>query len=111
MRVDEIIASTTAILNANLAGGKIWEKSTRPRKLVKVALLGSTAVGDAAVDISFGTMKVAHIVNTSVTIGVLKTNSYWNSSRLVCPAGTPISVVVTDAFEATAQLYMELAEL
>lgn len=109
MLVNEYYASSA--VDINLAAGKDWAKSPRARKITRMALHGGAAVLDAAVDVFYGTEKIAHLINFS-TAGATKPVWIWHTSMLICPPDTPISVVVTDAFAATKTiLSLDIKEL
>lgn len=95
-----ILPFTNASVETNLANGTTWAKSNRKRQIVRMAIVGGATAGDTAVDVSYGTEQIAHLINFQ-TGAPDKTKLFWNTTRLYCPANTPINVKVTSASSAT----------
>ena len=102
--IEESVAAATAVVDYNIAGGKWWQQSNRARKIKKAALVGSTAVADTKVLISFGARRVMTLYNS--TAGAAKvpveTDFKEMSDLAICPPGVPINIEVTDAADTNA---------
>ena len=61
-----IVAAATAVLGYNYADGQIWEESEFARLLHSVALVGSTAGADCAVEVSVDGAKLGQTQVTNV---------------------------------------------
>jgi hypothetical protein len=85
----------------NLSNGKVWAKSNRNRKVVRMCLCGGAAALDAEVDVFYGSEQVAHLINY-FTGGPDKLKMLWHTTNLFVAKNTPISVPVTNAFTSTA---------
>lgn len=105
-------ATTTAqAVDASLLAGESYAVSDRDRKLVRIALAGGAGVNDSAIDVSFGSEQVMHIINLSATASIDKLKWLWHTSQLVLPANVPLNVRVSDAFPANNMiLAMDLRE-
>ena len=102
-----------APVDKNLSEGKIWQKSAKPRRLVRVLLGSTTAVGDVEVDILYGSMKVMHLTNITATgIAIQHPDSaFWHTSKLVLPPGIPLNIIVTNAPTTGLDIFLDLQEL
>ena len=101
------IAVADAGVGKNLADGKVWQKGKRVRQVKRIGLSGSAAIGDTKLSISYGTVKVAEVLNTDTGLDVDKTKMYWLSTKFVSPRETPINVIVDDA-PATSPIMLVL---
>ena len=99
--VNESYAAADATVDTNLSAGKIWQKSARPRRIVRIGLVGSSAVNNTRIGVYYGSEKVATMVNVAGAAAndstPDKTSSYWMSSKLICGSDVPINVIVEDA--------------
>jgi hypothetical protein len=92
------VAAATAVVDYDLCQDKMFQKSSKPRRLVKIAFVGSTATGDCHADVYFGSEKVMSIQNSAaLTAYEPEKDWYWHSSKLFLPAGVPLRIIVTDA--------------
>lgn len=87
-------AAATAVLGYDLAANQIWAVSGSPRALTGFAITGSAAAGDTKVDVFIDQVKILEAYN--VTTGFPTKDHFYGLDNL-CPAGSKISVVVTDA--------------
>jgi len=69
--------------------------AARPRVLRAIALTGSAAAGDTAVDFKVGNRTVATLFNTATGFPTNDASKFPTSYSV--PAGSPVSVIVTDA--------------
>ena len=114
----EFKTTTAQAVDVDLADGQVWQKSNRARKLTKLSFVGGAAAEDAGFNIMFGSKLIAWGITNFSTASQLMTTDhendhyvFYHSSDLVCPAGTPIHLMVTNAFPAqTYMIYMEFAE-
>lgn len=106
-------AYATAILDQNLADGKVWQVSSRPRRLVKIGFAGSSAKMDCGFDILYGSMKIGHMYNTSTTAmdAYTQEHQWWHSSKVFIPAGVPVNLIMTVAAGAAVKLFIDFQEM
>jgi len=69
--------------------------ASQPRTLRAVGLTGSAAAGDAAVDIKVASRTVATLFNSALAFPTADAATFATS--YLVPAGSPVSVIVTDA--------------
>ncbi|MEK7281826.1 MAG: hypothetical protein AAB037_05725 [Chloroflexota bacterium] len=90
------IAAATAVLDYDLLQAKRTAQSSRNRALVAVALAGSTATLDAAVEVFIDTVLIGRFFNT-------RANAPPNADDIIrvgplgWPAGARLSAIVVDA--------------
>jgi len=109
MLIMKTYSSSEGVLGANLAEGQVWQKSSRRRRIVRMGLIGGSNACDSAVDVFYGTQKIAHLENFH-TSGLGKDHLLWHSSKVVCYPNTPINVIVTDAFPSNVTLVLDIQE-
>lgn len=94
-------AAATAVLNYDLmssGAGSRHKTARHNRWITAFGLTGSTAVGDAAVDLYVGSKNYGTFINTTAGAAKFPTsNADMKPLRIPVPAGDPISLVVTDA--------------
>lgn len=88
------VAAATAVLGYDLTFGQIWAVQGNDRVLTGFAMTGSAAAGDTKIDLYVDQQKVLEAFNT--TTGYPTKDHYYNVDAYV-PAGSKISVIVTDA--------------
>ena len=94
-------ASAGTALNTDLASGKRGAIEPVPRVLDGMAVLGSAAVGDAAVDLYLGDTYVGTYRNTSTTIAPDLQKDVQPVGYIIAP-NEAIRLLVTDASVTTA---------
>lgn len=90
------VAAATAVLNADLLADTIYKRSPYARTLNSVAMTGSAAAGDTAVDLFIDEVRVASIVNSATGFPQQDAATIFVGS-LGIPAGAAITATVTDA--------------
>jgi len=99
-------AAATAVLGYNLLQNRPDVQSAgRNRTLRGVALTGSAVIGDCAVDIKVADRVVGTFYNSALLTP--QANRDVMPMSVHVPAGSPVSVIVTDA-PATSILYVML---
>lgn len=88
------VAAATAALGYDLTTGQIWATSSSERGLTGFAICGSAAAGDTKVDVYVDQIKIGEFYNT--TTGFPTKDHFYPLDNYV-PAGSKISVIVTDA--------------
>lgn len=88
------VAAATAALGYDLTTGQIWAVQGNDRALTGFAICGSAAAGDTKVDVYVDQVKVLEAYNT--TTGFPTKDHFYMVDAYV-PAGSKISVIVTDA--------------
>jgi len=90
------VAAATAVVGYDLLTNRpdIAVAST-PRVLRAVGLTGSAAAGDAAVDIKVASRTVSTLFNSAT--GFPTADAAKFDTAYAVPAGSPVSVIVTDA--------------
>jgi len=88
------VAAATAILSADLTNGQTWAVSGEDRALTGFAITGSAAAGDTAVQLFVDQALVGTFYNT--TTGYPTKDHFYEVDAFV-PAGSKISIIVTDA--------------
>lgn len=88
------VAAATAVLGYNMFQNQPFQTSGRPRRIVGLAVTGSAAGGDAAVDLKIGSITVASKYNTTTGF---PTKDHVVPINAFIPPGELISCVVTDA--------------
>ena len=88
------VAAATAALGYDLTTGQIWAVSSSDRALTGFAITGSAAAGDTKVDVYIDQVKIGEFYNTTTGF---PTRDHFYGLDNYCPAGSKISVIVTDA--------------
>jgi uncharacterized membrane protein len=95
------VAAATAVLGADLLAARPdIAVSGRDRTLRAVGLTGSAAAGDSAADFNVGNVKVSSLFNTAT--GFPAADAAMFKTAFHVPAGTPLSIIVTDAAATNA---------
>jgi len=90
------VPAATAVLGYDLLTNRPDVASAAGKRVLRaVALTGSGAAGDTVVDIKVGNRVVTTLYNTATGFPTADA-SMFKTSYLV-PAGSPVSVIVTDA--------------
>ena len=90
------IAAATAVVGFDmLANRPDIALSSAPRTLRAMALTGSAAAGDSAIDIKVANRTVASLFNTNTGFPTNDADKF--DTQFAVPAGAPVSVIVTDA--------------
>ncbi len=89
------IAAAVAVAGFDLAASTTWRVAGVARVLNSVGLAGSAAALDSKIDVFVGNQKVGEMFNSST--GAVNRNTDMFRIGEVVPAGTPISMLVTDA--------------
>lgn len=99
-------AAATAVLGYNLLQNRPdVQSSGRTRTLRGLALTGSAVIGDCSVDVKVQDRVVATVFNSALLTPQMDRDLIPLSVHV--PAGSPVSVIVTDA-PATSILYVML---
>jgi hypothetical protein len=88
------IAAATAVVGYDLTRDQLWKQAGHPRRMVGLALCGSTAAGDTKVIVYVGTRRVAEVYNTAAGF---PTRDHQKPMNEPIPAGTALAVIVDDA--------------
>jgi len=90
------IAAATAVVGFDMLTNRpdIAVAST-PRVIRAIGLTGSAAVGDSVVDIKVASRTVATLVNNVLNFPAADSGKFETMYNV--PAGSPVSVIVTDA--------------
>lgn len=88
------VAAATAVLGYDLTAGTIWAVQGNRRAITGFALTGSAAAGDTKVDLYVDQVKIGEFYNT--TTGFPTKDHFYQLNSFV-PAGSKISIIVTDA--------------
>jgi len=99
------VAAATAVVGYDLFRDQTWRVSSRPRKLRGLAMAGSTAAGDTAVDLYVDRYHVGRFYNlaagwpTMDHMIPLKGNAVPPGATVACivadaPATNPINVIL-----------------
>lgn len=88
------VAAAVGVVGYDLLQGTTWRVSGQPRRLVAIGLAGSAAALDTKVDVFIGNQKVGDMYNSGT--GANNRDSMFRVGSII-PAGTPLSVIVTDA--------------
>jgi len=90
------IAAATAVVGYDLLTNRPdIQNSARSRVLRALALTGSAAAGDTVVEIKVSNRTVATLYNTATGFPTNDASKFPTSYSV--PAGSPLSVIVTDA--------------
>jgi len=90
------IAAATAVVGYDLLTNRPdIQNSASHRVLRAIALTGSGAAGDTVVDFKVGARTVATLYNTATGFPTADASKFPTS--YVVPAGSPLSLIVTDA--------------
>ena|SRR3990167_5469746 len=89
------VAAATAVLGYDLTTGQTWAVSGENRELTGFGLMGSAAAGDTKVQVFIDQVMVWEGFNIST--GFPNNDSLIDLDNLNCPAGSKISIIVTDA--------------
>jgi len=88
------VAAATAVLGYDLTTGTLWATQGNRRVITGFAMTGSAAAGDAKIDLYVDQYKVGEFFN--VTTG-FPTKDHFYALNAFVPAGSKISIIVTDA--------------
>jgi len=88
------VAAATAAVNFDMTTGTLWSVQGKHRVLTGIAVTGSAAAGDAKIDLFIDQVKIGEFYNT--TTGFPTRDHMYSLNNLV-PAGSKISMIVTDA--------------
>lgn len=88
------VAAATAALGYDCTTGQIWAVAGNNRVLTGFALTGSAAAGDAKVALYVDQVLIGEFYNT--TTGFPTRDHFYGLNNFV-PAGSKISIIVTDA--------------
>lgn len=88
------VAAAAATVGTDLLAGTTWRVAGHARRMVAIGLAGSAAALDSKCDVFIGNQKVGDLYNSQ--LGANNRDSMFRVGSLI-PAGTPISVIVTDA--------------
>jgi len=90
------VAAATAVVGYDLLTNRPdIANSATARILRALALTGSAAAGDCAADIKVGNRTVATLYNTATGFPTNDASKFPTSYNV--PAGSPVSVIITDA--------------
>lgn len=90
------VAAATAVVGYDLLTNRPdIAVASIPRTLRSIGLTGSTAAGDAAVDVKVASRTVASLFNSAT--GFPTADAAKFDTQYMVPAGSPVSVIVTDA--------------
>jgi hypothetical protein len=90
------VAAATAVLNYDLLSGRPDIAVSGANRVIRaLGLTGSAAAGDTSVDVKVGNVTVSTLFNTAT--GFPTADAAKFPTQYFVPAGTPISVIVTDA--------------
>lgn len=88
------VAAATAALGYDLTTGQIWTTSSNDRALTGFAITGSAAAGDTKVSVYCDQILIGEFYNTTTGF---PTKDHFYALDAYAPAGSKISVIVTDA--------------
>lgn len=88
------VAAATAVLGYDCTAGTLWAVQGNNRVITGIAVTGSAAAGDAKVDLFVDQVKIGEFYNT--TTGFPTKDHFYSLNNFV-PAGSKISLIVTDA--------------
>jgi len=88
------VAAATAVLGYDLVSNQTWSVSGTDRALSGFAITGSAAAGDTKVSLYVDQVLVGEFFNT--TTGFPTKDHFYDIDAFV-PAGSKVSVIVTDA--------------
>jgi len=88
------IAAATAAVGYDCTTGTLWAVQGNNRVLTGIAVGGSAAAGDAKIDVFVDQVKIGEFYNT--VTGFPTRDHFYNLNNVV-PAGSKISMIVTDA--------------
>jgi len=90
------IAAATAVVGFDMLRNRPdISVAATPRIIRSIGLTGSAAVGDATIEVKVGARTVATLVNNLLNFPAADSGQF--STMYAVPAGSPISVIVTDA--------------
>lgn len=90
------VAAATAVLGYDLLTNRPdMQNASVPRVLRAIGLTGSAAAGDTVVEFKIGNRTVATLYNTATGFPTNDASKFPTSYAV--PAGSPVSVIVTDA--------------
>lgn len=93
-------SAAASAVNTNLFAGNREQIKNRARRVRRIGVVGSAAVGDASVDLFYGSTYVGTYYNTSAGAAVVPLESkdlIPVAGNMVCEPGEPINVLVSDA--------------
>ena len=110
MLVDERVAVADCGVGTNLASGKDWARNNVPVRVNQIALVGGSNIFDCALELSYGTVKVAHFFSTkgvaSGYLDILEDDKFFLSSQKVCYPKSQINLEVISAPQTSPIRYM-----
>lgn len=83
-------------VGVNISSGARWQVAGNYRVLRRLALTGSAAAGDAAIDLFIGNLYVGTYYNTSTGTAPVEAKDYIKVDYVVEP-GEPINCIISDA--------------
>lgn len=89
-------ASAGSAVGTNITSSARWYVDGRPRHIKRLALTGSAAAGDAAIDLFLGNLYVGTYYNTSTGTAPVEAKDFVGVGYVVAP-GEPISAIISDA--------------
>lgn len=90
------VPAATAVLGYDLLTGRPDITSGASNRVIRsLGLTGSAAAGDASVDVKVGNRTVATLFNSNT--GFPRNDADKFPTAYMVPAGSPLSVIVTDA--------------
>ncbi len=88
------VAAATAILGYDLLTGVVGKRESSPRRLIGVGICGSTAAGDAAVDVNVNSIPVATMYNLATG---WRTKDRISPVNISVPGDSELALLVVDA--------------
>ena len=94
--IEDTVAAATAAVGYNLAQGKYYQTAARLRRIVAFGLTGSVNPGYTAVEIFYGTTKIAEVRNSAGGANVTpkKDDMKVLNSDLMAEPGEPLNLLV-----------------
>lgn len=89
-------AAAASAVGTDLMDGQRLQTHPLPRRVMKLGLSGSTAIGDCAVDLFYGSEFIARIYNVSTNAALTGEQMYDNPGVLVCSPNEPIHAFIAD---------------
>lgn len=90
------VAAATAVLGYDLFANQTWRVSGRDRRLRGMAVTGSAAAGDSAVDLFIDQYHVGRFYNTATGFPDMSRDLQPLRGNLV-PRGSTVAAIVADA--------------
>lgn len=95
-------ASAASAVGTDLMDGERLQTSSLPRRVTQIGLGGSTAVGDWAIDLFYGSEFVGRFYNTTTDNAIDDTDMLNIPGILVCAPNEPIHLFVHDPSNTNA---------